>query len=86
MPNKKSAKKELRKSIKRQKANHALEEKTKKLIKKNLKSIEQKEKKVVEDIKLTISALDKLVKKGVIKKNTASRKKSQLQKKVNKIK
>ena len=32
-----------------------------------------------------IKAIDKMAKKGLIKKNTAARKKSRLQKKINKI-
>ncbi len=85
MPNKKSAKKELRKSAKRQKENNSVKSKTKDLIKKTKKAIEIKDLEVKKDFNKVIKAIDKLVKKGIIKKNTASRKKSKLQKKVNKI-
>jgi len=39
-----------------------------------------------EAISSTIKAIDKAAKKGVIKKNTAARKKSRLQKKINTLK
>jgi len=41
---------------------------------------------VKEDIKTTIQAIDKAAKKGVIKKNTAARKKSRLMIKANQLK
>jgi len=86
MPNKQSAKKELRKTVKRNKINNQIKSNTKKLIKDTLKNIESKEIKVKETINKTIQAIDKMVKKGIIKPNTASRKKSQLQKKANQVK
>ncbi|MFA5420828.1 MAG: 30S ribosomal protein S20 [Patescibacteria group bacterium] len=85
MPNKKSAKKELRKSAKRQKENNLVKVKTKALIKKTKKAIEAKDVKVKDDFNTVIKAIDKMAKKGIIKKNTAARKKSRLQKKINKI-
>ncbi|MFA5644662.1 MAG: 30S ribosomal protein S20 [Patescibacteria group bacterium] len=86
MPNKKSAKKELRKSVKRQKDNNLLKSKTKNILKKTKKSIEAKNVEVKKDFASVIKAIDKMAKKGIIKKNTASRKKSRLQKKINLIK
>lgn len=86
MPNKKSAAKELRKSIKRNIANKKVSSKLKGLIKDNLKQIKVDDKKVKEDFKKTVQALDKAVKKGILKKNTASRKKSRLAKKINTLK
>lgn len=85
MPNKKSAKKELRKSVKRQKNNNLIKNQTKDLIKKTKKQITAKDPKTKEDFNKVVQAIDKLAKKGIIKKNTASRKKSRLQKKINKI-
>jgi small subunit ribosomal protein S20 len=85
MPNKKSAKKELRGSIKRNAENKKVSNRLKKADKSNLKQIEAKDKKVVESIPNTIKAIDKAAKKGIIKKNTASRKKSKLMKKVNSL-
>ena len=86
MPNIKSAKKELRKSVKRQKANNNIKAGVRKLIKKNLKTIGAKEAKAKEEIIKTIQTIDKMVKKGIIKKNNAARQKSKLQKKANALK
>lgn len=86
MPNKKSAKKELRKNLKRKTANQKQMAGLRKLVKNNLNAIKAQEKKVKDDFKATMQALDKAAKKGLIKKNTAARKKSRLQKKINSIK
>ncbi len=86
MPNKKSAKKELRKSVKRQKDNNLLKSKVKNLIKKTKKEIEAKNVEAGQDFNKVIKSIDKMAKKGIIKKNTASRKKSKLQKKINLLK
>jgi len=85
MPNKKSAKKELRKSVKRQAQNNSIKAKAKDLIKNAKKQIEAKNVEVKKDFSQVVKAIDKMAKKGIIKKNTASRKKSRLQKKINKI-
>ncbi|MEI6529590.1 MAG: 30S ribosomal protein S20 [Candidatus Falkowbacteria bacterium] len=86
MPNKKSAEKELRKTVKRNAANKKVANKLKDLVKTNFKQIKANDKKVKEDYTKTIKAIDKAAKKGIIKKNTASRKKSRLMKKVNALK
>jgi small subunit ribosomal protein S20 len=86
MPNKKSAEKELRKNVKRKAANKLVSIKMKGLTKTNLKQIAAGDKQVKEAYSLTMKAIDKAAKKGVIKKNTASRKKSRLMKKVNALK
>ncbi len=86
MPNKKSAEKELRKSVKRNTANKKASAKLKDAIKANHKAIKAGDQKVKESYTKTIAAIDKAAKKGLIKKNTASRKKSQLMKKVNALK
>ncbi len=86
MPNKKSAEKELRKTKKRNLANKRVSQKFKSLIKDNLKKIKTGDKQVKEDFKQTVKSLDKAVKKGILKKNTASRKKSRLALKINAIK
>jgi len=86
MPNKKSAEKELRKNIKRKAANKTFADKLKATIKANIKQINAGDKSVIEKIPLTIKAIDKAAKKGVIKKNTASRKKSRLMKRINSLK
>ncbi|MEI6659802.1 MAG: 30S ribosomal protein S20 [bacterium] len=81
MPITKSAKKALRGSLVKQAVNN----RTKKLVKESIKNIEKlvKEKKPAEAKKLlssAYSAIDKAAKKGVIKKNNASRKKARLSK------
>lgn len=86
MPNKKSAKKELRKNVKRKAANQKQMADLRKLVKNNLKAVQDKDSKVKDDFKMTVKSLDKAAKKGLIKKNTAARKKSRLQKKINSLK
>lgn len=86
MPNKKSAEKELRKTVKRNAANKKVATKLKTLVKANLKQIKANDSKVKEDFSKTMQAIDKAAKKGIIKKNTASRKKSRLMKKINAVK
>jgi len=85
MPNKKSAKKELRKSIKRQVANKKVIKEIKSLAKESRKAIDTKKGDAQELVKKAIKALDKAAKTGTIKKNTASRRKSRLSKKLNKV-
>ncbi len=86
MPNKKSAAKELRKAVKRNAANKKIVNKLKDSVKNSLKQIKAGDKAVKEAYTKTIKAIDKAAKKGVIKKNTASRKKSRLMKKINALK
>jgi len=86
MPNKKSAAKELRKTIKRNATNKKIADKVKNLIKGGLKQIKAGDHKIKEEYIKTIKAIDKAAKKGVIKKNTAARKKSRLMKKINALK
>ena len=86
MPNKKSAEKELRKNVKRNAANKKVANKLKTLVKANVKQIKANDKQVKADFSKTMQAIDKATKKGVIKKNTASRKKSRLMKKINALK
>ena len=81
MPITKSAKKALRGSLVKKAAN----DRNKKVVKESIKNIEKlvKEKKKDEAKKLlpvAYSAIDKATKRGVFKKNTASRKKSRLSK------
>jgi small subunit ribosomal protein S20 len=85
MPNIKSAKKELRKSVKRQERNSAIITHIKKLTKKSVKAIESKDKTEAEGlVKETMKMLDKAAQKKIIKKNTRDRKKSRLNLKLNK--
>ncbi len=87
MPNTKSAKKELRKSSKRAIQNKEEKVTMKKTIKTNRKAVVAKDKDLSSKLlKESIKTIDKAAKKGIIKKNTASRYKSRLQKQVNKLK
>jgi small subunit ribosomal protein S20 len=83
MPNLKSAKKELRKSKKRNAHNTKIEENLKSLLKKSRKAIEAKDAKAKDLVAQTLKALDKAAQKGIIKKNNRDRKKSRLHKKLN---
>jgi len=85
MPITKSAKKALRQNIKRRKGNLVYKKKMKDLIK-EVRSLVL-EKKIEEAKKLlpqVYKILDKSAKVGIIKKNTAARKKSRITKLVNK--
>jgi len=86
MPNLKSGKKELRKSAKRKVYNKKIKDNLKNLIKKGNQAITIKGKNAEELVKKTLQALDKAAQKGIIKKNTRDRKKSKLNKKLNKVK
>jgi small subunit ribosomal protein S20 len=83
----KSAKKALRQSIRRRAKNLAYKDKIKILLKEARSLVSQKK---IKEAKALLSkiykALDKAAKNGVIKKNTASRKKSRISKLINKIK
>lgn len=81
MPITKSAKKALRGSLRKK----AVNDRSKKIMKDSIKKIEKlvKEKNKIEakkNLPSVYSVIDKAAKKGVIKKNTASRKKSRLSK------
>lgn len=84
MPNTQSAKKELRKSAKRQVLNKKVNDNLKGLIKKSRKAIEAGDAKAKELVAQTMKALDKAAQKGIIKKNTRDRKKSRLHVRLNK--
>ncbi|MBU3965250.1 30S ribosomal protein S20 [Patescibacteria group bacterium] len=84
MPITKSAQKALRQNIKRRLQNAAAKNKVRTLAKKLKKAVAEKN---AEEAKKTLvlatKTIDKAVKTGVLKKNTASRKKSNLAKLVN---
>ena len=86
MPNTKSAKKELRKSVKREAANLKVKNAMKTTVKKSLKKVLAEDKSVKEDIATIMKAVDKAAKRGIIKKQAANRKKSRLAKKINALK
>ena len=83
MPQKHHSEKDLRKSKKRLIRNDAVRDTVKKLIKQSRKAIELKEATSEQLVKDAIKKIDKAAQKGVLKKNTAARKKSRLMKKLN---
>lgn len=80
MPNIKGVKKRVEISSKRKEDNIKIKGAMKTAIKKTVKTGE------TTDLNDTIKKIDKALKKGIIKKNTAARKKSQIMKKVNQAK
>jgi len=82
----KSAKKAIRQNIKRRARNIIYKEKIKNLIKKvRLLVSEKKREEALKILPQVYRALDKAAKGGVIKKNTASRKKSRITNSINKL-
>lgn len=87
MPNTKSAAKAMRQAARRKVYNIKTKDKFKDAVKTVRKDITASDKKSAEaNLKLAMSTLDKAVKKGVIHKNTASRRKSRLAKAIDKLK
>jgi small subunit ribosomal protein S20 len=86
MPNTKSAAKAMRQSKRRNAYNLRTKTKLKVALKNTRKAITDNDsKESVESLKKAYAALDKAAKKGVIHKNTASRKKSRLAKAISKL-
>ena len=84
MPITKSAKKALRQNIKRKKRNLIYKKKMKGLIKEAKElALEKKTEEAKKLLPQIYKALDKAAKTGIIKKNTASRKKSRITKLLN---
>ncbi|MBU2542831.1 30S ribosomal protein S20 [Patescibacteria group bacterium] len=81
MPNLKNAKKALKQSKKKAELNLVVKNTYKKAVKTARKAIEDGEKDLTEKLRLAQKKLGKASKKGIIKKNTASRKLSRLMKK-----
>lgn len=87
MPNTKSAAKAMRQSVRRRTANLATKDKFKSAVKTVKKAIDAGTKKeAIEALKAAMATLDKAAKKGVIHKNTASRRKSRMAKAIAKLK
>jgi small subunit ribosomal protein S20 len=86
MPNIKSAKKELRKATRRRAFNVAVKDNMKDAVKKSRKAIVAKDKAADDLVRKALKTLDKAARKGVIKKNTAARRKSRLQLSLNAFK
>lgn len=86
MPNLKSAKKALRQNIKRRASNLRVKRQAKEAIKQIKKLIINKEKQKAEEmLPFVYKKIDKMAKKGIIKKNNSARKKSRLTKAINKL-
>ncbi len=85
MPKKKTTKKILKESVKKQQQNKTAKLNIKKLTKDARRAIEAKSLEQAQGLlQKSIKALDKAAQKGMIKKNTAWRKKSRLMKSYNK--
>jgi len=78
MPQTRQAKKALKQSRKKEQVNHILRETLRTALKKTKRSVEAKATDAEELIKSTIVKIDKAAKKGLLKKNTAARRKSKL--------
>lgn len=87
MPNTKSAMKAMRGSARKRSVNIRVKDRVKKELKELQKLVNAGNKKDAEaKLREVFSALDKAVKKKVVKKNTASRKKSRISKALAKLK
>ena len=86
MPQTKQAEKALRKSKKRAERNKLVKNTIKTLTKKTRQAIDKKDAKATDLIKETTQKIDKAAQKGILKKNTAARKKSRLMLSFNKSK
>ncbi len=84
MPNAKAAIKDLRQSKKSNEYNLKIKNELKDLVKKVRKAIQAKDSKAKELMDKTFKKIDKAEQKGVLKKNTAARKKSRLHAEFNK--
>lgn len=78
MPNTKSAARRVRNSARKQVRNTAVRTNVKTVVKKFRAAIEAKQADSPETLRKAISTLDRAVKKGVMKRNTADRRKSRL--------
>lgn len=87
MPNTKSASKAMRQSRRRNLINAKTKAKVKNAAKQVKKFIESGQAtQAIEALRLAMAALDKATKKGVLHKNTASRRKSRMAKAIGKLK
>lgn len=84
MPITESAKKALRGSKRKKMVNDRRTKTMKDTVKKIVKLAKEDKAKALKDLSTAYQAIDKAMKKGVIKKNTAARKKSRLAKMLNK--
>jgi|TARA_X000000950_G_scaffold262395_1_gene333597 small subunit ribosomal protein S20 len=82
MANSKSADKRARQNKSRYELKHAQRSIVRSAVKKIIKDVENKDKNLVDNLKLAQSTIDKIADKGVIHKNKAARLKSRLNRKV----
>jgi len=81
MPQRKSAKKELKKVLKRKKRNLAVKSQIKKVVKKFKQALKENDTNLIaENLRLVYKTLDKAARKKIIHPNKAARKKSKLAK------
>ena len=81
MPQRKSAKKELKKTLKRKKRNLAVKSQIKKVVKKFKQALKENNTNLIaENLRLVYKTLDKAARKKIIHPNKAARKKSKLAK------
>jgi len=85
MPQLRNAKKALRQSERRRLHNQNLKANLSFMTKKTKKLAQAKDAKAEESLKAVIKALDKAAQRGILKKNTAARKKSRLIKQIRKM-
>jgi small subunit ribosomal protein S20 len=85
MPHRHSAVKKLRQDKKRRQHNIAVKLRIKKTLRKFQETLKEKPNEAKTVLKELSSLLDKAAKRGIIHKNTASRKKSRLNKRLNKL-
>jgi small subunit ribosomal protein S20 len=86
MPNIKSAKKRMRQTVKRTARNRVRKEKLKKAVKSYRSVLATGEAQAIgEELKKVTKAIDKAKVKGILHKNTASRRKSRLAKAANRL-
>jgi len=84
MPIKDSAKKTLRVSARKKIVNDKKKKTLRDTSKKVIKDLKSDKKTATKSLSLAYKAIDKAAKKGIIKKNTAARKKSKLARMINK--
>ncbi len=86
MPKRPTAAKSLRQNVKRRAGNRTIKSGLRTQLKKLIKAVETGDAEAArEELRLSIRTLDKTAAKGLIKKNTAARRKSRLTKRVNKL-
>lgn len=86
MPNKPAAAKALRQTKKHTVRNLNIKKGIEVAVRLAKKSLAASEKSTADKVKLAIKTIDRAAQKGIIKKNTAARKKSRLMKSLNKAK